>query len=67
MKPSPVHLAVLHEIYFSRIATLTGLGELTRQKVIDMGMMEPPLVDTLGEAIAITSQGEEALRKAKMI
>ena len=54
-------MIVLKEVRDRRVTTLTAMPEPMRQKVIDLGMEEPPLVDTMGEAIFVTTQGEREL------
>ena len=63
MALSQMHLIVLKEVRDRRVTTLTAMPEATRQKVIDLGMAEPPLVDTMGEAIFVTTAGENELMK----
>lgn len=64
---SDMHLIVLREIRRQRVATFDSISEPMRQKVIDLGMMEPPLVDCIGPALFITTQGEKALLAAGML
>ncbi len=63
MPVSEMHLIVLKEVRNRRVTTLTAMPEVMRQKVIDLGMEEPPLVDTMGEAIFVTTAGENELLK----
>ncbi len=67
MTLSDMYFIVLKEVRDRRVTTLTAMPEPMRQKVIDLGMMEPPLVDTLGEALFITTQGEKELLARKML
>ena len=40
---------------------LSRINEPTRQRIIDLGMMEPPLVDADGDYVFITPAGRAAL------
>lgn len=42
--------------------SLNSMGEEMRQKVIDLGMQEPPLVDVMGEEVSVTEAGRDALK-----
>jgi len=61
MPVSEMHLIVLQEVRNRRVTTLNAMPEVMRQKVIDLGMEEPPLVDTVADAIFVTSAGEREL------
>lgn len=58
---SDMHMIVLKEVRDRRVTTPTAMPEVMRQKVIDLGMEEPPLVDTVGEAIFCTGAGDKEL------
>lgn len=64
---SDMHMIVLKEVRDRRVTTLTAMPELMRQKVMDLGMEEPPLVDTMDDAIFVTTAGErELLRRGQL-
>lgn len=49
-----------------RIQTLDlrKISEPMRQKIIDLGMMEPPLVQVNADQVSITGYGDQYLRDA---
>lgn len=44
---------------------LRDISEPMRQKIIDLGMMEPPLVQVDADQVSITGYGDQYLRDAK--
>lgn len=42
--------------------SLNSMGDEMRQKVIDLAMHEPPLVDTEGPTVFVTDAGRDALK-----
>lgn len=53
---------VLARVFHRQMDDLRELGERGREVVIDLGMMEPPLIDTRADEIFITEAGITALR-----
>lgn len=56
------HEAILSAIHRKRSIDLRQRSEAYRQRVIDMAMMEPPLLDIHGDWIFLTDAGRQALR-----
>lgn len=52
---------VLSRVFHRQMDDLRDLGERGREVVIDLGMMEPPLVDVRADEVFITDAGREAL------
>lgn len=40
---------------------LRKISEPMRQRLIDLGMMEPPLVDVIGDRVSLTAAGRNAV------
>lgn len=59
---SEMHLIVLKELR-GRVTPIAGMPEPIRQKVIDMGMEEPPLVDVVFDCVIVNIFGEKELRR----
>lgn len=68
---TPIQLAALRFVAERRIDRATGriqsvdlreIGEAMRQRIIDLAMMEPPLVDVDGPRVIMTVSGECTLR-----
>lgn len=45
-----------------RRVDIRNVSEAYRQRVIDLGMMQPPLVDIDGDWLSVTDAGRSALR-----
>jgi len=63
MMLSDMHMIVLRDIATKGEVDITKIGEARRQKIIDLGMHEPALVDVQGDMIAITAAGRAWLRQ----
>lgn len=68
---TPAHLIALRFVTDRSIDRTTGriqtvdlrkIGEMMRQKIIDLGMMEPPLVAVEADQVFTTAAGIAALR-----
>ena len=66
------HIIVLRHIAEPRVDMFSGrvnqldirkLSEPYRQRAIDLGMMEPPLVDIDGDFLFVTAAGRAALEQ----
>ena len=66
MALNQMQLIVLAEVRKRRVSSLAAMSEPMRQAVIGLGMMEPPLIDTLGDSVFVTSQGDAALVENRM-
>lgn len=62
MKISEAHVMALQFVERGTV-DLRRISEPTRQKVIDLGMMEPPLVDVDADRVFITRAGRLALQE----
>lgn len=68
---TPAHLALLTSLLMPtktgrrRAVDLREVREAWRQKAIDLGTMEPPLVDVDGDMVSITDAGREAFNGVK--
>ena len=69
---TPIQLAALRFVAERRVDRASGrvqsvdlreIGEAMRQRIIDLGMMDRPLVDIDGPRVILTLRGEEALRE----
>lgn len=65
---TPIQIAALHfvadrQVVAGRIqfVDLRGIGEPMRQRIIDLGMMEPPLVDVDADKVFLTEAGFNAV------
>lgn len=67
MELSVPHLLVLADIRARRWKDIREVGERYRQKVVDLGMMEPPLVDIQGDYLEITVAGRAELNRRTVI
>lgn len=61
MTISAMHMAVLRSVADCGEVSLREVGEAYRQRLIDLGMQEPPLVDVDGERVKITAAGARLL------
>lgn len=68
---TPIKLATLRFVAERTRDPITGriktvdlreIGEPMRQKIIDLGMMEPPLVQVDADQVSITGYGDQYLR-----
>lgn len=65
-KPRTMHMAVLHHIDLRGGWDIRTMSEPFRQRVIDLGMMEPPLLDTDADHVFVTEAGKDALQKWRL-
>lgn len=56
-----MHWAVLRHINQVGAADLRHMSEPMRQRVIDLGMLDPPLVDVDADRVFVTDAGRAAL------
>lgn len=56
-----MHMAVLHHIDLVGVRDIREVSEPLRQRIIDLGMMEPPLVDIDADRIYVTEAGRVKL------
>lgn len=61
-----IHWLVLSKIKRERGMNLNGYTEGVRQRVIDLAMHEPPLVDMEGDQVVITEAGKTALANREL-
>lgn len=52
-----MHRAIARHLAEGRTLDLRKVSEPMRQRLIDMGMMEPPLVDVDGDHVRLTDAG----------
>jgi len=73
---TPIHLATLAFIGERRIDRATGraigvelrqISEPMRQRIIDLGMAEPPLVDVEGDLVFLTPYGFAELARTRKV
>lgn len=57
MTLSDMHMIVLRHIHRNGEVDLREVSEPMRQKIIDLGMNEPPLINVRGDLIACTACG----------
>jgi hypothetical protein len=62
-KLSDMQAIVLERVHHRRMDDLRELGEQGRKVIIDLGMMEPPLVDVRADEVFLTDVGLEALKQ----
>lgn len=56
-----MHWLALQHINDVGCVDLRHISEAMRQKIIDLGMMEPPLVEVDADRVSITKDGQWAL------
>lgn len=71
---TPIQIAALEFIFDRRIDRATGrcndlylttVSEPMRQRIIDLGMMEPPLIDMDGPRVVMTLAGIREIAKLR--
>ena len=63
MKLTDAQFVVLKHIVDEAVVDITAVSEPFRQRAIDLGMMDPPLVDMDAHFIHATPDGRRALRE----
>lgn len=58
-----MHGAILRHIAEIRTLDLRKVSEPMRQRLIDLAMMEPPLVDVDADRVYLTQAGQDAARE----
>lgn len=61
MRLETIHLIALQNVVDKTWVDIRKISEPHRQRLIDLGMMEPPLVDIDADQIYITEAGRNAL------
>ena len=57
------HVMVLKDIAERRGVDIRKVSEPYRQRIIDLGMMEPPLVQIDADRVSLTADGRSALKQ----
>lgn len=60
MALKPIEIAILRHVE-QQGCDLRKVSDQWRQRLIDLGMREPPLVDVLADQVFITEHGREAI------
>jgi hypothetical protein len=63
MALQPIHWIVLSRINTAEFLDLRFVSEPLRQRLIDLAMMDPPLVDVDADQVFLTRAGRELLHK----
>ena len=58
---TPIQLAALTHVAEMKAVDLRKIGEPMRQRLIDLGMMEPPLVAVNADQVFLTRHGRELI------
>jgi hypothetical protein len=58
-----MHGAILRHLAENGTIDLRKISEPMRQRLIDLAMMEPPLVDVDADRVSLTQAGQDAARE----